>query len=90
LKERELLPKGEMGGVCKKCAQEKKGGYTGEINLTRRNCCARRMLSAEPDFAEQKSRIEELIEKRGHSCLFNPKYHCELNHIEMYWGWTKR
>ena len=92
LKDRELWPKGEMGekfpAVCKK---KKKRGYTGDIiSLTRRKCCARRMLSAEPDFAEQKSRIEELIEERGHSCLFYPKYHCELNHIEMYWGWTER
>ena len=66
LNERGLWPKGEEGekfpAVCKKCAKEKKRGYKGEISLTRRNCCARRMLSAEPDFAVQKSRIEELID----------------------------
>jgi hypothetical protein len=75
---------------CKLCKAEKKRGYTGAVDLTRRNCCARRMLKTEPDFAAQKSQIEEAIERRGHYCLFYPKYHCELNYIEMVWGWAKR
>jgi transposase len=39
---------------------------------------------------EQKSQLEELAERRGHLAFFYPKYHCELNHIENYWGWSKR
>ena len=30
-----------------------------------------------------------LIEGRGHKCIFIPKFHCELNPIEMYWGYSK-
>ena len=45
----------------------------------------RMMLCGLPDFKAQKSRIHELIEARGHICLFLPKFHCELNWIELYW-----
>jgi hypothetical protein len=92
LKERGRWPNGSAKflGVCKLCKKEKTRGYTGNVDLTRRKCSATRMIAAEPDFVEQRSQIEELIRKRGHSCLFYPKYHCELNYIEMYWGWAKR
>jgi hypothetical protein len=46
----------------------------------------RRILSLQEDFISQKSLLQEEIEKRGHKCIFYPKYHCELNFIEMYWG----
>jgi hypothetical protein len=47
-------------------------------------CCLARVLSNHKDFYEQRSAIETLIEGRGHKCLFLPKFHCELNPIEMY------
>ena len=52
-------------------------------------CCCRRMLYSQPDFMEQKSALEELIEGAGHLILFYPKFHCELNFIEQYWGNAK-
>lgn len=59
-------------------------------DITRTNCCMRKILSLQPDFISQKSQLQEEIEKRGHKCIFYPKYHCELNYIEMYWGVAKR
>jgi hypothetical protein len=53
------------------------------------NCCTRRLLFSQPDFASQKTALEELVESRGHICIFYPKYHCELNFIEMVWGAAK-
>ena len=50
------------------------------------NCCARRLMSLELDFLNQKGAIAETIEKAGHKCIFYPKFHCELNFIERYWG----
>jgi hypothetical protein len=55
----------------------------------RTNCCCRRLLFTQPDFIRQKSQLEELVERRGHLCDFYPKYHCELNFIEQYWGASK-
>ncbi|KAJ3004691.1 hypothetical protein NUW54_g4694 [Trametes sanguinea] len=52
-------------------------------------CCMARLLSQQDDFKNQKSMLELVIEKAGHACIFLPKFHCELNPIEMYWGWCK-
>ena len=30
------------------------------------------------------------LHQRGHRCIFIPKYHCELNHIERVWGHAKK
>jgi hypothetical protein len=57
---------------------------------SRISCCARQVLSLEPDFLAQRGAIEELIKKAGHECIFYPKFHCELNFIERYWGASKR
>jgi hypothetical protein len=38
----------------------------------------------------QKSKLQVEIEKCGHKCIFYPKYYCELNYIEMYWGAAKQ
>ena len=53
------------------------------------NCCAHRVLFSQPDFCSQKSHLKEYITSRGHICDFYPKYHCELNFIEQYWGTAK-
>ncbi|KAI0309112.1 hypothetical protein OF83DRAFT_1166911 [Amylostereum chailletii] len=55
----------------------------------RTDCCCRRVLFTQPDFMAQKSALQELVESRGHICDFYPKYHCELNFIEQYWGASK-
>ncbi|KIK81045.1 hypothetical protein PAXRUDRAFT_157027 [Paxillus rubicundulus Ve08.2h10] len=47
------------------------------------------MLSHQQDFKEEKPLIQIIIEEAGHKCWFLPKFHCELNPIEMYWGWVK-
>ncbi|KAF9007327.1 hypothetical protein BDZ89DRAFT_1231838 [Hymenopellis radicata] len=53
------------------------------------NCCMARLLSHQEDFANQVSMLEQIITEAGHLCIFLPKFHCELNPIEMYWGWCK-
>lgn len=47
------------------------------------NCCLARLLSQQDDFAIQPSMLETFIKDAGHECIFLPKFHCELNPIEM-------
>src|SRR5688572_9786761 len=47
-------------------------------------------MASQPDFLQQLPGIEELIMAAGHYCIFYPKFHCELNFIEMFWGAAKR
>ncbi|KIK02029.1 hypothetical protein K443DRAFT_97653, partial [Laccaria amethystina LaAM-08-1] len=35
------------------------------------------------DFTNQISVLETVIREAGHECIFLPKFHCELNPIEM-------
>ena len=52
-------------------------------------CCMRKALECQQDFKAKKPLLQIVIEAAGHKCYFLPKFHCELNPIEMYWGWTK-
>jgi hypothetical protein len=47
------------------------------------SCCMARVLSQQDDFAHQMSMLEQVITEAGHLCIFLPKFHCELNPIEM-------
>jgi len=79
IRERGLWPEKGLNAQCEgfKCIPGKS------------DCCCRRLLFTQPDFVNQKSALEELITSRGHICDFYPKYHCELNFIEQYWGAAK-
>lgn len=54
------------------------------------DCCAKRCIESQPDFKAQKSLVHEILTDAGHICLMLPRYHCELNFIEFFWGATKR
>lgn len=42
-----------------------------------------RLLGKQDNFVSQPSMLETLITEAGHYCIFLPKFHCELNPIEM-------
>jgi transposase len=50
---------------------------------------ARAVLAQCPDFAGSKCWLQEMVESRGHKHIFFPKFHCELNFIEMIWAHVK-
>ena len=74
-----LLPNVRLLAQCK--------GFKCEPSCT--DCCCQRLLFMQPDFVSQKSQLEEFVVSQGHICDFYPKYHCELNFIEQYWGAAK-
>jgi len=47
------------------------------------------LLSAQPDFLEERPEVEIDVQNRGHFVLWNPKFHAELNPIEMKWAHMK-
>lgn len=47
------------------------------------------MLRQETDFLNQKIWLVEIAAKDGMEVDFFPKYHCEFNWIERYWGNAK-
>jgi hypothetical protein len=85
IRERGLWP---ANGLRCECPGFKCGGVQRE-GQPQPNCCCRRILFAQPDFTSQRPQLQEYIESRGHLCDFYPKYHCELNFIEQYWGAAK-
>lgn len=51
---------------------------------------ARHALKGCLDIMSEKSELQLAIEERGHMCDFLPKFHCELNPIELVWGRSKK
>ncbi len=47
------------------------------------------MLAEEEDFKNQRIWLLELLEDAGMEVDFFPKFHCEFNWIERYWGNVK-
>lgn len=68
---------------CKKCG-DKTPRNQRPVNNDR--CCARYVLSQQPDFQEQDPWLVEVCKSCNFSIIFYPKYHCELNFIEIIWG----
>jgi hypothetical protein len=54
-----------------------------------RRCCMRKALASQRDFRAEKPLLQIVIKQARHKCYFIPKFHCELNPIEMHWGGTK-
>ncbi len=65
----------DVHGLCVKCAPV--------CPFENNNCCMAHLLSKQDDFCLQESLLEQKIKSKGHLCVFLPKFHCELNPIEM-------
>ena len=84
-----ITPDGEAKGL-KDCLEERgfdvshmKAKCSPVCPFESQNCCMARLLSQQEDFRDQPSMLEMKIKAAGHKCLFLPKFHCELNPIEM-------
>jgi hypothetical protein len=84
-----VTPEGEAKGL-KDCFEEcgfNVPGMKAKCSLVclfeGQNYCMARLLSQQEDFMNQPSMLELLTKEKGHECIFLPKFHCELNPIEM-------
>ncbi|EFP85140.2 uncharacterized protein PGTG_11309 [Puccinia graminis f. sp. tritici CRL 75-36-700-3] len=60
-----------------------------ETNDSQNACCWSKILSLQSDFRCERPLLQTIIEDAGHICLFLPKFHCELNPIELFWSFIK-
>ena len=84
-----VTPEGEAKGL-EDCLEERgfnvskmKAKCSPVCPFESQNCCMARLLSQQEDFMDQPSMLELMIKEKGHECIFLPKFHCELNPIEM-------
>ncbi|KAH9928240.1 hypothetical protein B0H21DRAFT_781210 [Amylocystis lapponica] len=94
--EREGVFKG-MTGILEECGfnisklyLKAQCGKSFNCKLGATDCCCRRILYNQPDFADGKSILELAFEARGMKVIFLLKFHPELNPIEQCWGAAKR
>jgi hypothetical protein len=80
-----ILEERGLGDMSKKLAQCK--SFACAPGKT--DCCCRRLLYSQPDFANVDSILQTVATARGCRVLFLPKFHCELNFIEQCWGRAK-
>ena len=66
-----------------------KSGRKGKGNNPDLEMSMEHKLASEPDFKAVPSSLEALCERLGAICLMLPKYHCDLNPIELVWGFSK-
>ncbi|KIO33209.1 hypothetical protein M407DRAFT_65838 [Tulasnella calospora MUT 4182] len=74
---------GEAKGM--EAVLKERGLLDTEVDSSRGNvyCCMERCLVNQQDFRLEKPLMQLEIEAAGHLCLFLPKFHCELNPIEI-------
>jgi hypothetical protein len=93
LMERELW-RNKMPLLCKPCEDKiphdlRIGNKYNEVSRSTA-CCARYCCSVQHDFKNQHEWLREVIEDELKAkIIFYPKFHCELNFIEMVWCYLK-
>jgi hypothetical protein len=75
---------------CSHYQSKLQGKCESKCDAEKTDCCNKRILECQNDFKQQKSLVQETIEAAGHLCIFLPKFHCELNYIEFFWGVMKK
>ncbi|POW17050.1 hypothetical protein PSTT_00862 [Puccinia striiformis] len=73
------------------CFREELGTTTSAsaLPLKLKDCCWSQIMANQSDFLAERPLLQTIIKEAGHVCLFLPKFHCELNPIELLWAYIK-
>ncbi|POW01191.1 hypothetical protein PSHT_12661 [Puccinia striiformis] len=73
------------------CFREELGTTTSASALPSKlkDCCWSQIMANQSDFLAERPLLQTIIKEAGHVCLFLPKFHCELNPIELLWAYIK-
>ena len=82
--QRLVLPDGTPKGL--KCILIERGVNVRGMKLED----MRQEIASHPDFRDEHPEIHSFLKRKGHACIFLPKFHCELNPIEKCWAQAKR
>ena len=93
-----LVPLGltlALTGLCLQCQIDNPNTHQKAKRVSNPECllggdyCAVAILSAQEYFKSARSRLQEIVEEAGHIFSLYPKFRCELNWVEYYWGRCK-
>jgi hypothetical protein len=82
--------KGDLEAISELELKKKNTECTQVHRLNSGTCCIQCILFNQPHFAAVKSSLKDMCVEFHCTVLFLPKFHCELNPIEMVWGYAKR
>ena len=87
---RNCSPNGSIR-FCAPCQSSNSTSESVVITSDEENCCGEDDIGLDEGIfsPSEVNWLQTEVEKRGHFFHFLPKFHCELNFIEMIWGYTK-
>jgi hypothetical protein len=83
-----LLPDGRRKGLQRILQERGIPPPSGKTKWMR--AAAQERMAQEPDFKEEKSHVERLVEDLGGEVIISPKYHPEFSPVELAWAFCKR
>ena len=59
---------------------------TDDRRRTGKDCCALRILEAQPDFTNEIYWLQQIAREAGHQAILYSNFRCELDDIEYFWA----
>ena len=84
----EMMKNAEAGGYF--IPEQPEMNESTSLTRSTTTCCWSKILASQSDFKGERPLLQTIIEDAGHICIFLPKFHCELNPIELLWAYIQQ